>query len=192
METTVRRFWDEKEGGFFDTAQDLADRHGSLTLPNASPFRIHPRPRQMRWRRWCSTDWMCWLTAKILAKRLKPRWRSSPPRARSMDCSPPPMDWRCCITCVRGRTSWSWVVQRMTVPRNCSVLHMMRHAPENGSSPSIPKRCKARNLPAGLVATLPALPFDGVPLALVCKGSACHAPVQTPEALRELLFPKKT
>ena len=27
---TVRRFWDEKEGGFFDTAQDVAHRHGSL------------------------------------------------------------------------------------------------------------------------------------------------------------------
>jgi len=50
---------------------------------------------------------------------------------------------------------------------------------------------KARNLPAGLVATLPALPLDAVPVALVCKGSACYPPVQTPEALRELLAPAK-
>jgi uncharacterized protein YyaL (SSP411 family) len=48
---------------------------------------------------------------------------------------------------------------------------------------------KARDLPAGLASTLPDLPFDGVPVVLVCEGSACHAPVQTAEALRELLVP---
>lgn len=53
-----------------------------------------------------------------------------------------------------------------------------------------PAVVKARDLPAGFASTLPELPFDGVPVALVCEGSACHAPVQTPEALRELLAPK--
>ena len=42
-EITVRRFWDEKEGGFFDTAQDLADRHGSLTTQR-KPFQDSPTP----------------------------------------------------------------------------------------------------------------------------------------------------
>ena len=43
MEITVRRFWDEKEGGFFDTAQDLADRHGSLDAQR-KPFQDSPTP----------------------------------------------------------------------------------------------------------------------------------------------------
>jgi uncharacterized protein YyaL (SSP411 family) len=52
-----------------------------------------------------------------------------------------------------------------------------------------PGTVQARDLPAGFAATLPGLPFDGDPVALVCEGSACHPPVQTPEALRELLAP---
>ena len=43
MDITVRRFWDEKDGGFFDTAQDLADRHGSLTTQR-KPFQDSPTP----------------------------------------------------------------------------------------------------------------------------------------------------
>jgi uncharacterized protein YyaL (SSP411 family) len=54
-----------------------------------------------------------------------------------------------------------------------------------------PRTVQTRDLPAGLASTLPELPFDGVPVALVCQGSACHPPVQTPEALRELLAPTK-
>ena len=50
---------------------------------------------------------------------------------------------------------------------------------------------KARDLPAGLAATLPQLPFDGIPVALVCEGSACHAPVQSASAVRDLLNPKR-
>jgi len=47
-----------------------------------------------------------------------------------------------------------------------------------------------REATAGIAATLPELPFDGVPVALVCQGSSCHPPVQTPVALPELLAPK--
>ena len=43
METTVRRFWDEKAGGFFDTAKDLTDRLGSLTTER-KPFQDSPTP----------------------------------------------------------------------------------------------------------------------------------------------------
>jgi hypothetical protein len=53
-----------------------------------------------------------------------------------------------------------------------------------------PGMVQARDLPAGLASTLPELPYDGVPVALVCEGSACRAPVQTPAALRELLAPQ--
>ena len=55
-----------------------------------------------------------------------------------------------------------------------------------------PQVVKAKDLPPGLSHTLPALPLDGIPVALVCEGTACHPPVQTPAALRELLMPNPT
>ncbi len=42
-------------------------------------------------------------------------------------------------------------------------------------------------LPPGLAATLPNLPFEGAPLALVCIGSSCQPPVNTPGELQETL-----
>jgi len=38
-------------------------------------------------------------------------------------------------------------------------------------------------LPAGLAATLPNLPLDGRPLALVCSGTSCQPPAASPEEL---------
>jgi uncharacterized protein YyaL (SSP411 family) len=73
--------------------------------------------------------------------------------------------------------------------RTQNLLRAAYEAPRAGKHvfAFAPGVVKARDLPAGLAATLPELPFDGVPVALVCEGSACHAPVQTPAALRELL-----
>jgi uncharacterized protein YyaL (SSP411 family) len=77
--------------------------------------------------------------------------------------------------------------------RTRTLLRAGYDAPHAGKRVFVfaPDVVKSRDLPAGLVATLPALPFDGVPLALVCKGTACYPPVQTPEALCELLTPAK-
>ena len=50
-----------------------------------------------------------------------------------------------------------------------------------------PDALRAGALPAGLAATLPHLPLDGRPLALVCVGTSCQPPVDTPEALAEAL-----
>ena len=79
----------------------------------------------------------------------------------------------------------------MTAPGN--LLRTAYETPRAGKRVFAfePGVVKARDLPAGLAATLPELPFDGVPVALVCEGSACHAPVQTPVALRELLAPTR-
>ncbi len=76
--------------------------------------------------------------------------------------------------------------------RTVSLLRAAYEAPRAGKRVFAfePGIVQARDLPAGLASTLPELPFDGVPVALVCEGSACHPPVQTPEALRELLAPK--
>ena len=50
-----------------------------------------------------------------------------------------------------------------------------------------PEVVKAGGLPAGLASTLPSLPLDGKPVALVCVGTSCKPPVETPDALAELL-----
>jgi uncharacterized protein YyaL (SSP411 family) len=46
-----------------------------------------------------------------------------------------------------------------------------------------PDIVKAQSLPKGLAVTLPNLPLDGEPLALVCVGTTCKPPVKTAEAL---------
>jgi len=50
-----------------------------------------------------------------------------------------------------------------------------------------PDVVKAGDLPAGLASTLPNLPLDGRPFALVCVGTSCQPPVETPDALADLL-----
>jgi uncharacterized protein YyaL (SSP411 family) len=77
--------------------------------------------------------------------------------------------------------------------RTQSLLRAAYDAPRAGKRVFAlePGTVQSRDLPAGLAATLPELPFDGVPVALVCEGSACHAPVQTPASLRELIAPNR-
>jgi uncharacterized protein YyaL (SSP411 family) len=50
-----------------------------------------------------------------------------------------------------------------------------------------PEEVRAQNLPRGLASTLPNLPLDGNPLALVCVGTSCKPPVTTPDALAQAL-----
>ena len=50
-----------------------------------------------------------------------------------------------------------------------------------------PDVVRAGDLPAGLASTLPNLPLDGRPVALVCVGTSCQPPVETSDALAGLL-----
>jgi hypothetical protein len=45
------------------------------------------------------------------------------------------------------------------------------------------------DLPNGFAATLPHLPLEGEPVALVCAGSSCQPPVRTAAALAETWTP---
>ena len=73
--------------------------------------------------------------------------------------------------------------------RTSQLLNAAHQAPRAGKHVLCfePQTLTARDLPAGLASTLPHLPYDGHPLALVCVGTACQAPVQSPEALTALL-----
>jgi len=73
--------------------------------------------------------------------------------------------------------------------RTRQLLAAAHQAPRGGKHVLCfePATLTARDLPAGLAATLPQLPYYGRPLALVCVGTTCKQPVETPEALTAIL-----
>ena len=189
MDTTVRRFWDENEGGFFDTARDLADRHGSLAT-RRKPFQDSPTPAPNA-------------VAALVLDRLdgladREDFGEKAEATLALFASKGAQYGLFAATYglallhhLRAGADVV-VVGNAGDDRTANLLRAAYDAPLAGKRVFTvsPEAVQARNLPAGMVATLPALPFEGVPLALVCKGSTCHAPVQTPEALRELLLPR--
>ena len=189
METTVRRFWDEKEGGFFDTAQDLADRHGSLTTQR-KPFQDSPTPAANA------------VAAQVLDRLdvLADREDFGEKAAATLVLFAPKAGQYGLFAATYGLALLYHlrapvdvvVVGRADDDRTVNLLRAAYEAPRAGKRVFAfePDVVQARELAAGLSATLPELPFDGVPVALVCEGSACHAPVKTPVALRELLAPR--
>jgi hypothetical protein len=189
METTVRRFWDEKEGGFFDTAQDLADRHGSLTTQR-KPFQDSPTPAANA------------VAAQVLDRLdvLADREDFGDKAEATLALFAPKAGQYGLFAATYGLA----LLHHLRAPvdvvvvggagdeRTLNLLRAAYDAPRVGKHVFAfePGTVQARDLPAGLAATLPELPFDGVPVALVCEGSACHPPVQIPVALRDLLIPK--
>jgi uncharacterized protein YyaL (SSP411 family) len=188
METTIRRFWDDKEGGFFDTARDLADRHGSLTTER-KPFQDSPTP-----------------SGNSVAAQVLDRLDVLADREDFGEKAETTLALFAAKAGQYGLFAATYglaLIHHLRAPvdvvvvgsrdddRTTTLLRAAFDAPRAGKRVFAfdPGTVKARDLPAGLVSTLPELPFDGVPLALVCEGSACHAPVQTPVALRDLLVP---
>jgi hypothetical protein len=190
METTVRRFWDEKEGGFFDTARDLTDRHGSLTTER-KPFQDSPTPAANA------------VAAQVLDRLdvLADREDFGEKAAATLALFAPKAGQYGLFAATYGLA----LLHHLRAPvdvvvigpagdeRTVNLLRAAYETPRTGKHVFAfePRTVQTRDLPAGLASTLPELPFDGVPVALVCQGSACHPPVQTPEALRELLAPTK-
>ena len=186
MEIAIRRFWDPKEGGFFDTAQDLPDRHGSLATQR-KPFQDSPTP-----------------AANAMAALVLDRLDVLADREDFGDKAEATLKLFAPKAGEYGLFAASYglallhhlrppvnvvVVGSAGDDRTAGLLRAAYDAPRAAKRVFAfePGTVQARDLPAGFAATLPGLPFDGDPVALVCEGSACHPPVQTPEALRELL-----
>jgi hypothetical protein len=189
METTVRRFWDEKAGGFFDTALDLADRHGSLTTQR-KPFQDSPTPAANA------------VAAQVLDRLdvLADREDFGEKAEATLALFAPKAGQYGLFAASYGLALLHHlrapvdvvVVGRADDDRTLNLLRAAYETPRAGKRVFTfePGIVQSRDLPAGLASTLPALPFDGVPVALVCEGSTCHPPVQTPVVLRELLAPR--
>jgi uncharacterized protein YyaL (SSP411 family) len=186
MEITNRRFWDDQGGGFFDTAKDLDQRQGQLQSPH-KPFQDSPTPAGNA-------------VAALVLDRLaglaeRPDFRAKAETVLNLLASKAgeyglyaatyglalanhlraPVEVVVVGNLDDGRTRGLIKAAHQALKAGKHVLALSPEAVKNGG------------LPAGLAFTLPNLPLDGAPLALVCVGTSCQPPVTTPEALTAAL-----
>jgi uncharacterized protein YyaL (SSP411 family) len=189
MRTTLRRFWDEQEGGFFDAARDLNDRLGNLTM-SRKPFQDSPTP-----------------AGNSVAVIVLDRLASLAARADFREKAEETLALLASKAAEYGLFASTYglallnhleppvkvvVVGEAKDGRTSELLSAAYQAPRAGKRVLAfpPEVIKNGELPPGLAATLPNLPFAGEPLALVCTGSSCQPPVNTPEELKEVLAEK--
>lgn len=186
METTLRRFWDDQGGGFFDTAKDLGGRNGNLAMTRKA-FQDSPTP---------SGNSVGALVLNRLARLAE--------RADLRDNAETILNLFGSKAGEYGLFAAAYglaltnhlrppvevvVIGEAGEERTTKLLETAYRAPRAGKRVfafSV-ATVKAGDLPAGLAATLPNLPLDESPLAMVCVGVACRPPVRTPEALAEAL-----
>jgi uncharacterized protein YyaL (SSP411 family) len=188
METTIRRFWDEQGGGFFDTANDLGVRQGALLLTRKA-FQDSPTPAGNP-------------TAVLVLDRLahlaaRPDFRDKAEAtldafaAQAADYGLFAATYALALV-NHFRPPVDVVVVGAPEDEKTKQLLKSAYAAERAGKRVLafePELVKAGNLPAGLASTLPGLPLDGKPLALVCMGTSCRPPVETPEELAAFLSP---
>jgi hypothetical protein len=189
MQITLRRFWDDHTGGFFDTARDLNDRLGNLTVAR-KPFQDSPTP--------AGNSVAVIVLDRLASLAARPDFREKAEETLALFASKaaeyglfastyglallnhlrPPVEVVVVGEAEDGRTAELLTTAYQTPRAARRVLAFSPGAIKNGE------------LPPGLAATLPHLPLAGIPLALVCIGSACRPPVHTAEELKEALAGK--
>ena len=186
MDTTVKRFRDTEHGGFFDTAKDSKARQGALTMQRKA-FQDSPTP---------AANAQAVLVLDRLA-RLAGRTDFSDAAQATLDLFAPKAHQYGLFAATYAQALVNHLRPSIEIvvvgphddERTRRLLAAAHQAPRAGKRVLIfdPATLKARDLPEGLGATLPHLPYDGRPLALVCVGASCHQPVETAEALTALL-----
>ena len=186
METTVRRFWDEQGGGFFDTARDSGGVQGSLTVTRKA-FQDSPTP-----------------AANPMAALVLDRLAHLAERPDFRDKAEATLDLLAAKAADYGLFAATYaiaVVNHFRPPVEIVVVgpsadektrKLLKSAYATGRAGKHvlafePDVVRAGDLPAGLASTLPNLPLDGRPVALVCVGTSCQPPVETSDALADLL-----
>lgn len=186
METTIRRFWDDEAGGFFDTAKDLDGRQGSLKMAR-KPFQDSPTPAGISVAAWVLDRLATWAERRDFREKAQATLELFAPKAGEYG--------------LFAATYGLALLNHLRTPveivvigeagdeRARKLLRAAYQAPRAGKRVLAfdPATVKARDLPTGLAATLPNVPLDGAPLALVCVGTTCQSPVRTPEALAAAL-----
>ena len=189
MGITLRRFWDDEGGGFWDAARDRNDRLGNLTM-SRKPFQDSATP---------SGNAVAVLVLDRLASlaaradfRAKAEEALALFASRAVDYSLFAAAYGLALLNHLGPTVEVVVVGAAEDGRTAELLAAAYQTPRAGKrvlafSPGVIKNSE---LPPGLAATLPNLPLAGAPLALVCTGSSCQPPVHTAEELKTALTEK--
>jgi uncharacterized protein len=209
-EITVRRFWDDADGGFFDTAKDLDGRQGNLQLQRKA-FQDSPTPAGN------SIAIVVLDHLAVLAER--PDFREKAQATLDLFAS------KASDFGLYAATYALALAQHLRPPvevvvvgeagdeRTKKLLRAAYDAPRAGkrvfsfepsvldlkSSVSNPESSisnlqspiSTSALPPGLAATLPNVPYQGRPLALVCVGNTCQPPTSDPEELARALAAQK-
>src|SRR5579862_279735 len=186
METTIKRFWDVEHGGFFDTAKDAGDRHGALIMQRKA-FQDSPTPAPNA-QAVLVLDRLARLADRPdLGEKAKATLDLFAAKARQYGLFAATYALAL-VNHLRPGVEVVVVGSRGDA-RTMQLVSAANRAPLSGKHVLAFDFAdlKAKNLPAGLAATLPRIPFDGMPLALVCEGKSCHQPVNTPSALADLL-----
>ena len=186
METALRRFWDDEAGGFLDTAKDSTARHGNLTMAR-KPFQDSPTP--------AGNSVAVVALDRLAALADRPDFRAKSEAVLALFA--PKADEYGLFAATYGLALAQHlrppieivVVGESNDERTRDLLRAAYQAPRPGKRvlALLPETVKNRDLPAGLAATLPNLPVTDRPLALVCVGTSCQPPVETPEALTAAL-----
>ena len=190
VETTIRRCWDDEGGGFFDTAQDLGARQGALGMKR-KPFQDTPTPGGNS-------------AAALLLDRLatladKPDYRAKAETILGL------LAGKAADYGMFAATYGLALANHLRAPvevvivgdpldaRTRGLLQTAHATPRAGKSVLSFSAAQVTSaaLPKGLQATLPNLPMDGEPVALVCQGTSCQPPIKSPEALAKALIGAK-
>jgi hypothetical protein len=186
MQITLRRFWDDNTGGFFDTARDLNDRLGNLTMAR-KPFQDSPTP--------AGNSVAAIVLDRLASLAARPDFREKAEETLALFAS------KAVEYGLFASTYGLALLNHLQPPvevvvvgesedgRTAKLLTTAYQAPRAGKRvlAFAPEVIKNGELPPGLAATLPNLPLAGTPLALVCIGSSCQLPVNTPEELKQAL-----
>ena len=186
MQITMRRFWDDEGGGFFDAARDLDDRLGNLTM-SRKPFQDSPTP---------AGNCVAILALDRLASlAARPDFHEKAEKTLALFASRAVEHGLFASTYGLALLNHLEAAVEVVVigeaedRRTSELLAAAYQTPRAGKRvlAVAPEVVKKGELPPGLAATLPNLPLASAPLALVCTGSSCQPPVNTPEALKEAL-----
>jgi len=185
-ELVLHRFWDPADGGFLDTALDAADRRGPLTIPRKA-LQDSPTP-----------------AGNAVAVAMLDRLAFLADRPDFRQRAQQTLDLFAGKVGEYGLYAGSYalalaqhlraaleivVIGPVGDPDRQALLRAAYGARSAGKHvlALVPETVAQGNLPAGLAATLPSLPLDGRPLALVCSGTSCQPPARTPDELAAVL-----
>ena len=184
MEITLRRFWDDRDGGFFDTAKDLEAKQGNLKLPRKG-FQDAPTP--------AANSVAALALDRLAAWAARPDYHEKAGQtlslfaAKAAEYGLHAAAYGMAVVNHHRASTEVVVIGDRRDDRTLKLLRAAYGAKKAGKRVVFvdPETVRDSKLPPGLAATLPHLPLAAgdAPVALVCLGQHCKPPVHTPDEL---------